>query len=517
MSSMEGALLFALIAVPFFGALAMVFFPANEHRLIHWYTRAIAFAGLVLAVWLFVTFDTGGDLGKYTVDFPWLPTLGIRYTLGISGITAPLVLLNAIIFMAGVLVSWNVTHRPKDFFIWLTLLVSGVYGVFLATDLFFLFFFYELAVVPMYLLIGVWGSSTDFTKMEPAEGPGFGGGGKFDRPKEYGAMKLMLYLVAGSVLVWIAIVAVWAEARSATGEASFAIASLAAVEYSREFQVIFYPFFMIGFGVLAGLWPFHTWSPDGHVAAPTAVSMLHAGVLMKLGAFGILAVGMVVLPEGAEAWAPVLIGLGTVNVLYGAVSALGQRDLKYVIGYSSVSHMGYVLMGLGTLEVIGLNGAVFQMFSHGIMTGLFFAMVGIIYERTHLRDITVLEGLGKRMGVVGAFLAAAGLTSLGLPGFSSFVAELLVFIGTFRTYPLLGVLAVIGAAITAVYILRLMAKVFFGPISDRWADLEDAKPLEAAVGAALVAVLLLWGLYPFRIVEIIDSGVKPLLEGMGIA
>ena len=517
MSSFEGALLFLTIAVPFIGALAMVFFPADRHGLIHWYTRAIAFVGLVLAVYIFVTFDTDGDLGKYTVDFPWLPTLGIRFTLGLSGITAPLVLLNAIIFLAGVLVSWNVTHRPKDFFIWLTLLVSGVYGVFLSTDLFFLFFFYELAVVPMYLLIGVWGSSTDFTTQDPVEGPGFGGGGKYNRPKEYGAMKLMLYLVAGSVLVWVAILAVWAEARSVTGEASFAIASLADVEYSTNFQVIFYPFFMVGFGVLAGLWPFHTWSPDGHVAAPTAVSMLHAGVLMKLGAFGILAVGMVVLPEGAEAWAPALIGLGTVNVLYGAVSALGQRDLKYVIGYSSVSHMGYVLMGLGTLEVIGLNGAVFQMFSHGIMTGLFFAMVGIIYERTHLRDITALEGLGKRMGVVGAFLAAAGLTSLGLPGFSSFVAELLVFIGTFRTYPLLGVLAVIGAAITAVYILRLMAKVFFGPISDRWADLEDAKPLEAAVGAALVGVLLLWGLYPFRIVEIIDSGVKPLLEGMGIA
>ena len=517
MSTFEG-LLFLTIALPFFGALVLVAFPADRQELIHWYSRAIAFVGLVVAVYIFVfaMFNTG-DLDKYAIDYEWLPALGIRYTLGLTGITAPLVLLNAIIFMAGVLVSWNVTHRPKDFFVWLMLLVAGVYGVFLSTDLFFLFFFYELAVVPMYLLIGVWGSSTDFRVQEAFQGRGFGGGGRYNRPKEYGAMKLMLYLVAGSVLVWVAILAVWAEARSVTGEASFAIAALADVEYSTNFQRLFYPFFMIGFGVLAGLWPFHTWSPDGHVAAPTAVSMLHAGVLMKLGAFGILAVGMVVLPEGAEWWAPVLIGLGTVNVLYGAVSALGQRDLKYVIGYSSVSHMGYVLMGLGTLEVIGLNGAVFQMFSHGIMTGLFFAMVGIIYERAHLRDITALEGLGKRMGIVGAFLAAAGLTSLGLPGFSSFVAELLVFIGTFRTYPILGVLAVIGAAITAVYILRLMAKVFFGPIDPRWEHLQDATKLEAVVGGALVGVLLLWGLYPFPIVEIIDSGVQPLLEGMGIS
>ena len=211
---MESVLLFALIAVPFFGALALVLFPADKHSLIHWYTRAVAAAGLVMAVFLFVTYDTSGDLNKYTVDFPWLPALGVRYTLGISGITTPLVLLNAIIFMAGVLVSWNVTHRPKDFFVWLMLLVSGVYGVFLASDLFFLFFFYELAVVPMYLLIGVWGSSTDFRAQDPVEGPGFGGGGRFLRLKEYGAMKLMLYLVAGSVLVWIAIIAVWAEARS---------------------------------------------------------------------------------------------------------------------------------------------------------------------------------------------------------------------------------------------------------------------------------------------------------------
>jgi NADH-quinone oxidoreductase subunit M len=243
--------------------------------------------------------------------------------------------------------------------------------------------------------------------------------------------------------------------------------------------------------------------------------MLHAGVLMKLGAFGILAVGMVILPQGAQFWAPTLIGLGTVNVLYGAISALGQKDLKYVIGYSSVSHMGYVLMGLGTLDVLAVDGAVLQMFSHGIMTALFFAMVGIIYQRTHIRDITLLEGLGKRMGITGVFLAVAGLTSLGLPGFSSFVAELLVFIGTYRTYPILAILGVIGAAITAVYILRLLGKVFFGPIDNRWKDLEDANRLETGVAVMLTGFLLLWGLYPFRIVEIIDSGVVPIMERFG--
>ncbi|MQG76723.1 MAG: NADH-quinone oxidoreductase subunit M, partial [SAR202 cluster bacterium] len=495
-NGIDSVLLFTLVATPFFGAIALAFFPADRHVLIHWYSRIIAASGLAIAAYLFITFDTSDDLSKYIVDFEWLPSLGIRFTLGLSGITVPLVLLNAIIFFGGVLISWNVDHRPKDFFIWLMLLVAGVYGVFASRDLFFLFFFYELAVVPMYLLVGVWGSSTDF--------------GTFLRTKEYGAMKVMLVLVAGSVLVWIAILAMWMEAREITGIADFSIAGLSQVEFSDGFQKLYYPFLMIGFGILAGLWPFHTWSPDGHVAAPTAVSMLHAGVLMKLGAFGILAVGMVILPVGSRFWAPTLIGLGTVNVLYGAISAMGQKDLKYVIGYSSVSHMGYVLMGLGTLDILAVDGAVLQMFSHGIMTALFFAMVGVIYQRTHSRDITVLEGLGKRMGITGVFLAVAGLTSLGLPGFSSFVAELLIFIGTYRTYPILGVLAVIGAAITAVYILRMLGKVFFGPIDeDKWKDLTDANRMETGVAVLLTGFLLLWGLYPFRIVEIIDSGVVP--------
>ena len=392
----------------------------------------------------------------------WLPLLGITLSLGVDGISALMVLLTGIVFITGVLISWNIVHRPKDFFVLYLLLVAGVFGVFVSQDLFFFFFFYELAVVPMYLLIAVWGSSTDFRT--------------FLRTKEYSAMKLMLYLVAGSVLVWIAILAVYVAA----GEpGSFLFSDLAEATFSPGFQRFFFPLLMVGFGTLAGLWPFHTWSPDGHVAAPTAVSMVHAGVLMKLGAYGIIR-SMEILPGGAEEWMPVLIGLGTVNVIYGAISAMGQRDLKYVVGYSSVSHMGYVLMGIATLDPWGVGGAVLQMFSHGIMTALFFALVGVIYDRTHIRDIGVLEGLAKRMGVTAAFFAVVGLTSLGLPGLSGFIAELLVFIGLFRTYPALGVLGVIGAAITAVYILRLLAKVFFGQISDQWQHLPDASRLEGA-------------------------------------
>jgi len=347
----------------------------------------------------------------------------------------------------------------------------------------------------MYLLIAVWGSSSDF--------------GSFSRTKEYGAMKLVLYLVAGSVLVWIGIIALWMD-----GGHTLSLLALEEVEFSRDFQIFVFPLVAIGFGILAGMWPFHTWSPDGHVAAPTAVSMLHAGVLMKLGAFGVLRVGMVLMPEGLAVWAPVLMGLGTVNVIYGSISALAQKDLKYVIGYSSVSHMGYVVMGLATIDVFGVTGAVLQMFSHGVMTALFFAMVGVIYSQSHVRDIAQLEGLAKRMGMTSAFFAVAGLASLGLPGLSGFVAELMVFIGVFKTYLPLGFLAVIGAAITAVYILRLLGKVFFGPLDPRWERLADLSRREFFAALLLIGFLVLWGLYPWPIVELINSAVVPMIKGI---
>ena len=379
MTFIDQYLLLVMIALPFAGALIIAFVPRDRPQDAHRLVRVVATVGLPLSVYAFFAYDSAQGGLQLTQQFEWLPSLGVTFSLGLTGITAPLFLLTGVVFFCGVLVSWNVQDRSKEFFLWLMLLVTGVYGVFASVDLFFFFFFYELAVVPMYLLIGVWGSTTDF--------------GAFVRTKEYGALKLVLYLVAGSVLVWVAIIAMWVE-----GGHTLSMLELEQASFSRTFQIIFFPLIMVGFGILAGLWPFHTWSPDGHVAAPTAVSMLHAGVLMKLGAFGILRVGMVLLPEGAQVWAPVLIGLGTVNVMYGAVSALAQRDLKYVVGYSSVSHMGYVLMGLATLNVTGINGAVLQMFSHGIMTALFFALVGFIYDRAHVRDIGVLGGPGQADG-----------------------------------------------------------------------------------------------------------------------
>ena len=500
MSDFDQIALFLIILAPLSGAILVMFMPSNRPKDIWYFCIFVASVSLILSLVIFARYDYGQGGFQFTRSFEWLEApLNIDFSLGIDGITAPLVLLNGIVLFGAVLISQTIQHRTRDFFVLLLALGSGVFGVFVVRDLFFLFFFYELAVLPMYLLIGVWGSSSDF--------------GTFLRTKEYGAMKLMLYLVAGSVLVWIGILAVYVEGGDA-GVPTFSLTTLSALAadgaFSETFQTLVFPLFMVGFGVLAGLWPFHTWSPDGHVAAPTAVSMLHAGVLMKLGAYGIIRVGLVLLPDGAENWMPVLISLGTVNVLYGAVSAMSQQDLKYIIGYSSVSHMGYVLMGIATLDRIGVGGAVLQMFSHGIMTALMFLLVGAIYDRTHTRDINVLNGLFGRMGVTSFFFAIAGLASMGLPGLSGFIAEFMVFTGAFRTYLPLAVLAVVGAALTAIYILRLLARTFLGEGDEQWQHLTDASPIEKGVGGAFVLILIFVGIWPAPLMRVINVGVEVL-------
>ena len=500
MSDFDQIALLLLLLTPLSGAVLIIFMPGNRPKDIWRFSIFVAGVSLALSLVVFARYDYGQGGFQFTRSFEWLDApLNIDFALGIDGVSAPLVLLNGIVLLGGVLISQTIRQRTRDFFVLLLALGSGVFGVFVVRDLFFLFFFYELAVLPMYLLIGVWGSSTDF--------------GTFLRTKEYGAMKLMLYLTAGSVLVWVGILAVYVQAGDA-GTPTFSLSTLGALTgdgvFSETFQTLVFPLFMVGFGVLAGLWPFHTWSPDGHVAAPTAVSMLHAGVLMKLGAYGIIRVGLVLLPDGAANWMPVLISLGTVNVLYGAVSAMSQQDLKYVIGYSSVSHMGYVLMGIATLDRVGVGGAVLQMFSHGIMTALMFLLVGAIYDRAHVRDINILSGLSNRMKVTSFFFAIAGLASMGLPGLSGFIAEFMVFTGAFRTYLPLAVLAVVGAALTAVYILRLLARAFLGESDARWQDLTDASPVEQAVGGAFVFILIFVGVWPGPLMRVINGSVAVL-------
>ena len=481
----------------------LLLIPGSNKNLIRKVGLATAIYLLFASVYAFLIFDhsEGAPVFQLKQGYTWVSQLGINFDLGLDGIGALMVLLTGIVSIAAALIATRQENNPKAYYLLLFLLIAGVYGTFVAVDLFFLFFFYELAVVPMYLLIAIWGSSSQFET--------------FSRTKEYGAMKLVLMLVAGSVLVWIGIIAIYIYSGVGTFDLiTLRSASLSGV-LSTEFQQIVFPLIVIGFGVLAGLWPFHTWSPDGHVAAPTSVSMLHAGVLMKLGAFGIIRVGIMLLPEGAEYWSTVFFILATINVIYGAISALSQTDLKYVIGYSSVSHMGYVLMGIATLDPLGLTGASLQMFSHGIMTALFFAMVGAIYERSHTRDIAILNGLAGRMGWTTTFFIIAGLTSLGLPGLSGFIAELMVFIGAFRTEPVLGVLGVIGAAITAVYMLRLIARVFFGPPLKEWARIRDIEFSEGSAAVILTIPILLMGIYPMPFIRVLNPAVDYLMSGLG--
>jgi len=497
---MHDVTLLPLILVPLATAVLLTAVPSRHANAVRYISLASALAlfGLSLYVFFAYQFGDGDSVIQFEGRWPWLENVGflgdngITLHLGVDGIAAPMVLLNGIVTFTGVLISWKIDRRNKDFFVLFFVLVTGVFGTFIALDLFFFFFFYEVAVLPMFLLIAVWGSSSKFAT--------------FERTKEYGAMKLMMMLVAASVLIFIGIFAVFVKADIGT----FDLPSLWQVQFSEDFQKAVFPLFLIGCGVLAGLWPFHTWSPDGHVAAPTAVSMLHAGVLMKLGAFGIIRLGIQLLPEGAEFWMPALLVLATVNVIYGAMSAMAQRDLKYMIGYSSVSHMGYVLMGLATLNTIGLNGAVLQMFSHGVMTALMFAMVGAVYDQAHVRDMSLFGGLANKMPRFAAFFAIAGLASLGLPGLSGFVAEFHIFVGLFHTYPVFGALAIFSAAITATYILRMLTMAFFGPFNERWSGLVEMTRWEQAAGAILIAFILFMGIWPAPFIDRISHTIVTL-------
>jgi NADH-quinone oxidoreductase subunit M len=495
----SGYWVLATIGIPLIAAALLLFVPDQRRDIVRMFSVAVGAVLFALSMYIFFAYEIDSGEGyQFFIRYNWLENVGflgdngISLAFGVDGIAAPMILLNGVVCFGGALVSWKIEEHNKDFFILFWVLVSGVFGTFAALDLFFFFFWYEVAVLPMYLLIAIWGSSSVFET--------------FSRSKEYSAMKLTIMLVAASILIFIGIFAVFHEA----GLGTFDLQELYAHQFDPDFQKAVFPLFAIGCGVLAGLWPFHTWSPDGHVAAPTAVSMLHAGVLMKLGAFGIIRLGMQLLPEGAEFWMPGLMILASFNVVYGAFSAMSQRDFKYMIGYSSVSHMGLVVLGLSTMSVIGVNGAVLQMFAHGVMTATFFAMVGSIYDQTHTRDMRLYSGLVSRMPLFVFFFGVAGLASLGLPGLAGFVAEFHIFLGAFQTYPWAAALGILGAALTAVYILRMMAMSMFGEPDARFTDLKEMTYLERATGALMLAFMLFMGLWPAPFIDRIQETVRTI-------
>src|SRR5262245_36127791 len=435
------SLIWLSLVVP---ALALMFVKPDQKDTIRRIGAVAAGVSLVLSALVYFGYDySSAEKLQFVEELPWLPQVGINYILGVDGVSMPMVLLNGLVIFTGALISWNIENSAREYWILLLLLAGGVYGVFVSLDLFLFFVFYELAVLPMYLLIGIWGSTR----------------------KEYGAMKLTLYLMGGSAFVILGMVAVYFGSSIHT----FDMRALAqAALFPRNFQIAFFPPLFLGFAVLAGMFPFHTWSPTGHVAAPTAVSMLHAGVLMKLGAYGCLRAAMWLLPEGANFWLLPIAIATLINAVYGATIAMTQRDFKFMIGYSSVSHMGLVVFGLAAANEIGLLGSVLQMFAHGVMTALFFAVVGrMVYERTHTRQFPELGGLARVMPFAAFVFILAGLSSMGMPGFAGFWAEFNIFMGMWQRYPLIAVLAAVSIPITAAYVLRAVYTVFFGELKDQ--------------------------------------------------
>ncbi|MDP2627044.1 MAG: NADH-quinone oxidoreductase subunit M [Candidatus Rokubacteria bacterium] len=497
---------------PFVGALLIMFTARHSPLRVRWIAAVSTGVSLVLTLWVFSTYDREIAGFQFYEAWPLVPPLGITYQLGIDGMSLLMVLLTSIVIFAGVFASWTVKERSQEFYALLLVLVTGVYGVFVSLDLFVLFLFYEIAVLPMYLLIGIWGSSGEI-RPQGIFGWAFRRTGV--GTKEYAAMKLTLYLLFGSAFILVGILALYVAA----GSTSFSFLELELTQFDPQLQWWVFLAFYVGFGILAGIWPLHTWSPDGHASAPTAVSMLHAGVLMKLGAYGFVRLGLGLLPEGTHQWVWLVGTIACINIVYGALSAMAQTDLKYVIAYSSVSHMGVVMLGVATLTESGLNGAVFQMFAHGIMTGLFFALVGLVYEKAHSRAIFTMGGFGRMMPGIATAFTVGSLSSLGLPATAGFVAEFLTLLGAWQSrHPWWLFPGVLGAFLTAIYVLRVAKQIFWGPqaTDPHFHDLPDAQGPEWAALVILVFVLVLFGVAPGIAIGPVDTATIPLLARLGV-
>jgi NADH-quinone oxidoreductase subunit M len=480
------------IYITFAGVVLLLFLPRAFSRWLALLTTVGGFAISLIAL-----FQTPiADLAHFTtiVRIPWVAALRMNYHLAVDGISLAMTLVTGIVAVSTVLFSWDVEHRQNEFFFWLLLVVAGSYGVFLSTDLFLLFVFYELVIVPKYFLIAIFGSTN----------------------KEYGAMKLTLYSFFGGALVFIGILAAYVTA------GSLDLNQLAQFQFAPQLQFWAFPVLFLGFAVLAGVWPLHTWAPTGHVAAPTAGSMLLAGIVMKLGAYGGLRVAMNLFPQGFHAWSNWIALLAVIGILYAAAVALRQSDLKFVIGYSSVSHMGFVLLGLATANALGVSGAVLQMFSHGVIAALLFAVAGrMLYRRTHTRELDSLSGmnLSRALPFAAFSFVIASAASMGIPGFSGFAAEITILIGAWKTFPIAVWITGVGMVLVAAFTLRALKKSFFGevmiqqgrvPLDSDWSEQQEISVAEKLGAGLLMFATLAVGLYP----KLLLDRIMPAVEAM---
>lgn len=469
------------------GLMVILFIPQERQVLIKWVSLFFSGVAMALSVYLFLAYDRIAGGLQFVEKVLWIKALGIQYFNGADGLNLPLILLTGIVHFTGVLTMWELEKRAKEFFALSFVLVAGVFGFFMSLDLFFLFVWFDVSLFPMFPLIAIWGTTR----------------------REYGAMKLFLYLLAGSAMVLPAIIYLFVKSGLNTSDLVALIQPETFTPFQQKFAFIF---LYLGFGILAGVWPFHTWSPVGHVAAPTSVSMIHAGVLMKVGAFGVLRVAIFLCPEGWRYWSELMAVLAAIGIVYGALVALSQSDLKYVIGYSSVSHMGIVGLGLSTLSVEGVNGAVFQMFAHGIMTALLFSSVGYIYDKTHTKMIPELGGMSRIMPVASGYFIVGALAGMGVPMLATFWAEVVVFIASLKVYPVRAVLAISALLVSALFMLRVVQRTFYGQRNERFAHLPDVSLGLSIPRIILVAVLVLFGLFPWLMLDLIQTSAIPLVN-----
>jgi len=488
-----------LIFVPLLTAIAVLF--CKSGSLVKGVSLFGSMAQMTLAIYFLFAYTGERAAGNkaqmlFESRSSWYPVLGIEYHVGIDGISLAMILLTALVVVAGVLVSWNINKLTKEFFFLLHLLSVGAYGFFISLDLFTMFFFLELAVIPKFLLIGIWGSGR----------------------KEYSAMKLALMLMAGSALVLIGLLCLYFNT-NVNGAHTFDLLQISQLHIPIEAQRFIFPLMFVGFGIFTALFPFHTWAPDGHSSAPTAASMFLAGISMKLGGYGCLRVATYLMPQAAQEYSGIIIVLSTIAIIYGAFATLMQKDLKYINAYSSVSHCGFVLFGIGMLTKTAITGAVMQMVSHGLMTALFFGTIGMIYERAHTRQVAELGGLLKTIPFIITVFVLAGLCSLGLPGLSGFAAEMTVFMGAWQrqeaAYHVATILACASIVVTAVYILRAVGSSVMGPIKNHaFLSFSDAAWNERLASVILLAGILVIGIAPFWLNSLISPDTQIIMDNI---
>jgi len=498
---MEQWVLTLMTFVPLLGAAVITFMPRDNHNLIRWTAAAATAVPLLLAFWIWQTFDRNlagindPDGFQYVVQFDWIKAYNIQYFLGVDGLSVPMVLLTALLSFLCIFASWGITKKVKGYFALFLLLETGMMGTFVALDFFLFYVFWEVMLLPMYFLIGIWG------------GP----------RREYAAIKFFLYTLAGSVLMLVGMLALYF-----TGGHTFNLLTLMAqagtfanpslLIFGMNFAKVIFVAFFIGFAIKVPLFPFHTWLPDAHVEAPTAVSVILAGVLLKMGTYGLMRISFPIFPGVTKYFATAMAILGVINILYGAYCAMAQTDFKKLVAYSSVSHMGYVMLGMAALTHQGMTGAVMQMFNHGTITAMMFLLVGVIYDRAHHREINGFGGLGVQMPVYTGVAMLAFFASMGLPGLSGFISEALVFLGAFQTYKLFTFLAALGIILTAGYVLWMVQRVFLGKLNEKYAELPDINGRELFTLVPIGLIVLILGVFPMPVLALMDNATVHLVE-----